>query len=171
MRLNFPQNPPQNETPGQYTVTKQYTDNLIAQALTALRSTLASPGAGLTNPEAVRDYLRLQLAGEPHEVFAAIFMNSQHAVLAFEKIFQGSISGASVYPRELARLCLHHNAAAVILAHNHPSGNVEPSSADRTLTKRLKEALELIDVRVLDHFIVGGSKPMKILSMAEQGYV
>jgi DNA repair protein RadC len=122
----------------------------------------------LESPFAVRDYLKSMLRHEPHEVFGCLFLNSKHQVLTFEALFRGSIDSASVHPRQVVKRALAHNAAAVILCHNHPSGNTEPSQADRALTERLQEALELIDVRVLDHFIVGDGEP---LSMAECGWM
>ena len=122
----------------------------------------------LESPLAVRDYLKARLRHEPHEVFACLFLDAKHRVLAFEVLFHGSIDGASVYPRQVVKRALAHNAAALILTHNHPSGVAEPSQADRVLTRRLKEALELVDVRVLDHFIVGDGEP---LSMAEYGWL
>ena len=125
----------------------------------------------LESPQAVRDYLKARLRHEPHEVFACLFLDAKHRVLAFEVLFHGSIDGASVYPRQVVKRALHHNAAACILTHNHPSGDAEPSQADKTLTKRLKEALALVDVRVLDHMIIGGDQGMGVVSMAELGFV
>ncbi|WP_413793206.1 MULTISPECIES: RadC family protein [unclassified Pseudomonas] len=122
----------------------------------------------LESPLAVREYLKSMLRHEPHEVFGCLFLNSKHQVLTFEALFRGSIDSASVHPRQVVKRALAHNAAALILCHNHPSGNTEPSQADRVLTERLQEALELIDVRVLDHFIVGDGEP---LSMAECGWM
>lgn len=124
--------------------------------------------SALESPQAVRDYLKALLRHEPHEVFGCLFLDSKHRVLAYEALFQGSIDSASVYPRQVVKRALAHNAAALILCHNHPSGVAEPSQADRVLTQRLKEALALIDVRVLDHFIVGEGEP---LSMAEYGWL
>ncbi|MBT8765926.1 RadC family protein [Metapseudomonas boanensis] len=124
--------------------------------------------SALESPQAVRAYLKAQLRHAHHEQFACLFMDSKHRVLAFEVLFHGTIDGASVYPRQVVKRALAHNAAALILTHNHPSGVAEPSQADRQLTQRLKEALALIDVRVLDHFIVGDGEP---LSMAEYGWV
>ncbi|MDI2592758.1 DNA repair protein RadC [Pseudomonas sp. N3-W] len=122
----------------------------------------------LENPLAVRDYLKAMLRHEPHEVFGCLFLDSKHRVLAFEALFRGSIDCTSVYPRQVVKRALAHNAAALILCHNHPSGSTDPSQADRTLTRRLQEALELVDVRVLDHFIIGDGDP---LSMAEYGWM
>jgi DNA repair protein RadC len=120
----------------------------------------------LSSPEDTRSYLRAHLKGLPYEVFACLFLDNRHRVISFEELFRGTIDGASVHPREVVRRVLHHNAAAVILAHNHPSGVAEPSRADQLLTQRLKEALGLIDVRVLDHLIVGDGE---IVSLAERG--
>jgi len=122
--------------------------------------------SALESPQAVRDYLKALLRHEPHEVFGCLFLDSKHRVLTFEALFHGSIDSASVYPRQVVKRALAHNAAALILTHNHPSGVAEPSLADQVLTRRLRDALELVDVRVLDHFIVGDGEP---LSMAERG--
>ncbi|WP_432218075.1 RadC family protein [Pseudomonas kribbensis] len=122
----------------------------------------------LENPQVVRDYLKAMLRHEPHEVFGCLFLDSKHQVLTFEALFRGSIDNTAVHPREVVKRSLANNAAAVILCHNHPSGNTDPSQADRLLTKRLQKALEFIDVRVLDHFIVGDGEP---LSMAECGWM
>lgn len=120
----------------------------------------------LNSPQAVRDYLRLTLARLPHEVFVAVFLTAQNRVIAVEELFRGTLTQTSVYPREIVKRALAHNAGSVILAHNHPSGEPTPSSADRALTKALADALALIDVRVLDHFIVA---PGASVSFAEQG--
>jgi DNA repair protein RadC len=124
-------------------------------------------GSALTSPEAVRDYLRLSLAALPHEVFVVLFLDSQHRLLSADELFRGTLAQTSVYPREIVKAALAHNAAAVILAHNHPSGIAEPSRADEMLTRNLKEALALVDVKLLDHFIVAGNQPP--LSFAERG--
>lgn len=123
-------------------------------------------GDALGSPGAVRDYLRLHLGGLDHEVFMALFLDAQNRVLAREELFRGTLTQTSVYPREVVKRALAHNAAGIILAHNHPSGVAEPSQADRWLTEQLKTALGLVDVKVLDHFIVAGSKG---LSFAERG--
>jgi len=112
-------------------------------------------GDAFSNPQDVRRFLIAKLRDYPHEVFACLYLDNRHRVLAFEELFRGTLDGASVHPREVVKQALAANAAAVILAHNHPSGVVEPSAADRALTQRLKEALALVDIRVLDHFIVG----------------
>lgn len=124
--------------------------------------------SALESPQAVRDYLKAMIRHEPHEVFGCLFLDAKHRVLAFEVLFHGSIDSASVYPRQVVKRALAHNAAALILTHNHPSGIAEPSQADQVLTRRLRDALALVDVRVLDHFIVGDGEP---LSMAEQGWI
>ena len=124
--------------------------------------------AALDTPQAVKDYLQLQLASKKHECFAVLFLDNQHKLLALEELFRGTLAQTSVYPREVVLRALHHHAAAVVLAHNHPSGAVEPSRADEVLTQSLKAALALVDVRVLDHVIVA---PGLALSMAEQGLV
>ncbi|HKV97790.1 MAG TPA: DNA repair protein RadC [Gammaproteobacteria bacterium] len=123
-------------------------------------------GAPLTDPAATRRYLVAQLRDRPHEVFCCLYLDNRHRVIAFEELFQGTLDGASVHPREVLRKVLAHNAAAVIFAHNHPSGVAEPSDADRRLTQRLKESLALVDVRVLDHFVVGDGETA---SFAERG--
>ena len=122
----------------------------------------------LENPQAVREYLKALLRHELHEVFGCLFLDSRHQVLTFEALFHGSIDNTSVHARQVVKRALANNAAALILCHNHPSGNSTPSQADRKLTKRLQEALLLVDVRVLDHFIVGDGDP---LSMAEYGWM
>lgn len=120
-----------------------------------------------TSPGAVRQWLRLQLAGRPHEVFLALWLDSQNRLITAEELFRGTLAQTSVYPREVVKAALRHNAAAVILAHNHPSGTAEPSQSDELLTRSLKAALALVDVKVLDHFVVAGSAPP--LSFAERG--
>ena len=124
--------------------------------------------AAFDSAAAVKDYLQLHLAARPHEVFAVLFLDAQHKLIALEELFRGTLTQTSVYPREVALRALHHHAAAVILAHNHPSGGVQPSRADEAITQQLKSALALIDVRVLDHVIVA---PGQALSMAEKGLI
>lgn len=123
-------------------------------------------GEALTSSAATRRYLCAQLRDRAHEVFACLFLDNRHRVIAFDELFRGTIDGASVYPREVVKAALRHNAAAVILAHNHPSGVTEPSRADTRLTERLREALGLVDIRVLDHVVVGEGEPV---SFAERG--
>jgi DNA repair protein RadC len=122
----------------------------------------------LSSPSAVRDFLRLKLATLPHEVFLIVFLDAQNRVLDSEELFRGTLTQTSVYPREVVKRALAHNAAGVILAHNHPSGVAEPSQADRWLTDQLKAALALVDVKVVDHFVVAGSHA---LSFAEHGFL
>jgi DNA repair protein RadC len=121
----------------------------------------------LSSPEAVRDWLRLKLGSLPHEVFGALWLDAQNRLIRYEELFRGTLTQTSVYPREVLKSALSHNAAAVILAHNHPSGMTQPSRADETLTSTLKQALAQVDVKVLDHFIVAGNAPP--LSFAERG--
>lgn len=139
---------------------------VIDAALTILGGYLRQPGAALHTPDAVQKYLRLHLANERRELFGVMFMDCQNRVIAFEVMFVGTLSQTSVYPREVVLAALGHEAAAVFLVHNHPSGSVQPSRADEHLTATLKHALSVVDVRVLDHVIVGGAAA---LSMAEQG--
>lgn len=122
----------------------------------------------LESPDEVRAFLVARLGDLEAEVFSAIYLDNRHRVIAFEELFRGTIDGASVWPREVVRAVMRHNAAAVIFAHNHPSGVSEPSAADTRITQRLREALKLIDVRVLDHIVVGLSEST---SMAEQGLI
>ena len=123
-------------------------------------------GEQFTSPQATKDYLQVKLAGYEHEVFAILMLDNQHRLIAYSELSRGTLDSASVHPREVVKEVLAHNAGAVILAHNHPSGHPEPSSADRSITSRLKEALALIEVRVLDHIVVGG---LKTVSFAERG--
>ena len=122
-------------------------------------------GDALENAADVRNYLKSRLQHYPFEVFSCLFLDNKHRVIKYEELFRGTIDGASVHPREVVRRVLHHNAAAIILAHNHPSGIAEPSQSDIQITNRLKQALEMIDVRVLDHFIIGD----EMVSFAERG--
>ena len=122
----------------------------------------------LSDPQAARDYLKARLRDLPLEVFAILFLDTRHRVIAFEELARGSLDGAAVYPREVVKAALRHNAAAVILAHNHPSGVAEPSAADRALTAKLKAALAAVDIRVLDHLVIGEGAPA---SFAERGWL
>jgi len=137
----------------------------VELARRSLRDELKS-GAVLTSPGAVRDYLRLALGGRQHEVFVCIWVDAQHRVLKMEEMFRGTLTQTSVYPREIVKAALGCNAAAVIFAHNHPSGVAQTSQADELLTRNLKEALALVEVKVLDHFIIAGRHA---LSFAERG--
>lgn len=123
-------------------------------------------GEGFHSPDDVRSYLRLHLSHLAQEVFLVLFLDTRHRLLAREELFRGTIDGAAVYPREVVKRALHHNAAAVILAHNHPSGVAEPSQADVRITEQLRSALSLVDVRLLDHLVVGAGEPV---SMADRG--
>jgi len=140
-------------------------DQIIQRALEIL-SARAKSGNALTSPSAVRDYLRLALSGKEREFFLVVFLDAQHRVLGIEELFSGTLTQTSVYPREVVKAALKANAAAVIFAHNHPSGVAQPSQADELLTRQLKEALALVDVKALDHFIVAGNQAM---SFAERG--
>lgn len=141
-------------------------DKTILRALGILERRLVQSGAALSSPSAVRSYLKLMLASLPHEVFVCLFLDAQNRVIATETMFRGTLTQTSVYPREIVKRALHHNAAGVILCHNHPSGVAEPSQADQWLTDLLKVALATVDVKVLDHLVVGG---MNTLSFAERG--
>lgn len=145
-----------------------YEDRVIAEALEILARRIKDPGESLQRPADVRDYLTLHLAQLQHEVFGCIWLDAKHSVLEVEDLFRGTLTQTSVYPREVVKLALSHNAAAVILYHNHPSGASKPSQADIKLTSGLKEALRLVDVNVLDHFVVGGSS---VSSFAELGLI
>ena len=125
-------------------------------------------GEVLTDPASAGRYFSQRLRGRGHEVFAALFLDTRHRALAFEELFQGTVDGAEVHPREVVRRALSHNAAAVIVGHNHPSGDAEPSAADRAVTARLKQALALVEVRLLDHFVVGDGPAV---SLASRGWV
>lgn len=142
-----------------------YPHHIIQQALELLACEIRHTDT-LASPDAVKDYLRLKLAPKDHEVFAVLFLDAQHRVIEFEEMFRGTLTQTSVYPRELVKAALMHNCAAVILAHNHPSGTATPSRADELLTHTLKQALALNDVYVLDHFVVTTGET---LSMAERG--
>ena len=139
---------------------------VVNAALAVLENYMTKSGGALTDPEAGKQFLRLHLALEAHELFAVLFLDAQHRLIAFEVMFRGTISQTSIYPREVVQRCLAHGASAVVLAHNHPSGNAQPSRADLGITARIKAALALVDVQTLDHVIVGGSEAF---SMAEHG--
>ena len=130
-------------------------DCVIHQALRILEGRMRRPGMLMDSPSAVRDYLRLRMAELPHEEFGVLLLDATHALIEDARLFRGTLTQTSVYPREVVKVALAHNAAAVILYHNHPSSNVTPSVADEMLTKTLKDALALVDVRVIDHFVVG----------------
>ncbi len=140
-------------------------DQIIQRALQILDARIRDLPA-LSSPDAVRNYLRLLLHDRPHEVFVCLYLDAQHRVMACDELFRGTLSQTSVYPREVVKATLAHNAAAVVFAHNHPSGVTEPSRADELLTQSLKQALALVDVKVLDHFVVAGAGAV---SFAERG--
>ena len=143
-------------------------EEVIEHALGILEARLRKPGEAFNSPAAVRNYLRLHFAGLEHEVFAVLFLDSLNRLIEAVDLFRGTLTQTSVYPREVVKDALKYNAAAVILAHNHPSGFAEPSRADEIITSTLKATLDLIDVRVLDHIVVGGTD---IVSFAERGLI
>jgi len=140
--------------------------DILGQAENILRKRLERLGQ-ITDPTQASEFLRMRLGGLEHEEFHVVFLDTRHAIIAVEFMFRGTIDGAEVHPREVARAALRHNAAAVVLAHNHPSGNAEPSAADRAVTTRLKQALALLDIRVIDHIVVGET----CVSLAARGWV
>ena len=146
----------------------QATEGQIVEAARKLVDKRVRRGTSFRDPSVARGYFRDKLAGLEREVFAAAFLDSRHRLIDYAELFYGTINGAEVHPREVVRHALICNAAAVVAVHNHPSGVVEPSAADRAVTARLKQALSLVDVRLLDHIIVGGSQT---LSLAEQGWL
>lgn len=141
-------------------------DEIIARALDILAHRMRNSGVLMDSPAVVRDWLRLRVGGKPHEEFGAIWLNARHEVIEAGEMFRGTLTQTSVYPREVVKDALRINAAACIIYHNHPSGSLEASSADQMLTRTLKDALALVDVRILDHFIV---TPHATMSFAEKG--
>ena len=150
---------------GQYRVASA--DEVLSQAWGVLADRV-KPGVTLSSPQAVKDYLRLEIGLLEHEVFTVVFLDAQHRVIELRQMFRGTVTQTSVYPREVVKEALQLNAAAVILAHNHPSGVPEPSRADEILTQTLKSALLLVDVRVLDHLVVTSNA---VVSFAERGLI
>lgn len=142
-------------------------DAVVAQALSILDKRIRR-GPVFTDPTTVGRYLKLQLQGHEREHFAAMFLNAKHHLLAYEVLFTGTLDGSEVHPREVVKQALRHNASAVIVAHNHPSGDPTPSAADRSMTVRLRDALRMVDVCLLDHFVIGVGDPY---SMASNGWV
>jgi len=140
----------------------------VRTALTLLERQLREPGASFTSSHAVRDWLRLQLASLERKEFTVLFLDNLHRLIAHETLFTGTINHTQVHPREVVKSGLRYNAAAAVLAHNHPSGEAEPSQADRQVTTRIQQALELVDIRLLDHLVVGG---MEITSFAERDWL
>lgn len=143
-------------------------DRAIYRAMRLLENRLRKPGEVLNATRSVRQYLVLNLAGYDHEVFSALWLDAQHRLIAAEHLSSGTLTHASVYPREVVKRALHHNAAAVIFAHNHPSGRPDPSEADKLLTETLSQSLLLVGVSVLDHFIVAGNDT---LAFSEKGWL
>ena len=145
-----------------------YAQRTIRRAINLLDKYLRQPGIAFTSSTAARDWLRLQLAGQEREVFMVLYLDNQHRLLESETLFSGSINHVQVHPLEVVKSALRFNAAAVVLAHNHPSGDPEPSQCDRNITNRLKEALALVDVKTLDHLVVGQDG---VVSFAERGWI
>ncbi|MCP4596148.1 RadC family protein [Neptuniibacter sp.] len=145
----------------------EYEQEAINVALSAIQQTLTSSDV-MDSPKEVQNYLTLKLAAEPDEWFGVMFLTNKHRLISFERLFRGTVNASHVHIRVIARKALEFNAAAVILAHNHPSGIAEPSSADQSITTNIKEALQIFDVRVLDHFIVS---PGESCSLAERGWL
>lgn len=141
-------------------------DQIIRAALAILESRIISTEGNVRRPEDVRDYVAIKLAGRRHEVFALVLLDTRHNVIEYRELFTGTIDGAAVYPREVVRTVLDANAAAVVLVHNHPSNDPEPSEADRAITRKLAKAMEMIDVRLLDHIVCGAHRTV---SFAERG--
>ncbi|MBL7230772.1 MAG: DNA repair protein RadC [Pseudomonas sp.] len=156
------------EATGTYLVDSPVSEADILLMAQQLASQRLRRGRSLTSPKAVFNHLQTLLGDYEHEVFALLLLDSKHRILAFQELFRGTLDAAGVYPREVVKICLEFNAAAVILIHNHPSGDPEPSQADRTLTHKLQDALSLIDIRTLDHIVVGSEG---CVSMAEHGYL
>ena len=156
------------EATGTYLVDSPVSEADILLMAQQLASQRLRRGRSLTAPHAVFSHLQALLADYEHEVFALLMVDSKHRVLAFKERFRGTLDAASVYPREVVKLCLEHNAAAVILVHNHPSGDPEPSQADLTLTRKLQDALYLVDIRTLDHIVVASEG---CVSLAERGHL
>jgi len=151
------------ETAEGYTVVS---DEAVIRTALELLSRRISRGPLLASPRATRDYLRLRFADLQHEVFCLLYLDKRHRLIAFEELFRGTIDGASVHPREVVKAALRYNCAAIICAHNHPSSSAEPSQADEFITQRLKAALELVDIRLLDHLVVSAQDSV---SLAERG--
>lgn len=144
------------------------TRRTVQRALALLEHHLREPGASFTSTTVVRDWLRLKMTGLEREMFLVLYLNQQNQLITHETLFTGTINSTEVHPREVVKSALRHNAAAVLFAHNHPSGEAEPSQADRQITARLVKALSLVEIRVLDHCIVGS---MTVVSFAERGWL
>ncbi len=157
-----------SEKKGQYHVDGMVSAEEIVTMAKNLLNRRFAKGKLIHEPSDCKDFLTIKMSHLEHEIFSVVFLDNCHKVVAYEELFRGTIDGASVYPREVVKRALQLNAAAIIVAHNHPSGNSEPSQSDIRITERLKEALQLMDIRLLDHIIVGGSETH---SMAERGLV
>ena len=138
-------------------------ETIIDKALEILEARMQY-GETISSPSDTKQYLTLKLAGKEHEVFCCLFLDNRHRVISFDELFQGTIDACAVYPREVAKRALEHNAAAIILAHNHPSGVAEPSQSDQLITRRIRDACELLDIRLLDHFVCGGKNAVSLAS-------
>ena len=156
------------EMTGTYVMESPVTEADMLQMAKQLAMSRLSKGRALTEPKQVFSHLQTLLRYHEHEIFALLLLDTKHRVIGFRELFRGTLDGASVYPREVVKVALEHNAAAVILVHNHPSGDPEPSQADRTLTTMLKNTLNLIGTQTLDHIVVGSEG---CVSMAERGYL
>ncbi|MEQ5766566.1 DNA repair protein RadC [Halomonas sp. H33-56] len=156
------------EIAGTYDITAPITEAELVSIAQAFARRRLAKGRRITQPALAFDYLQVLLQDYEHEVFSALFLDSQHRVICFEELFRGTIDSASVYPREVVKQALACNAAAVILVHNHPSGDPEPSDGDRRITLRLKEVMGLIEIRVIDHIVVGAEG---FFSFAESGEI
>ena len=153
---------------GNYSLNRPARAEEIVELAESILRERVSRGEPLTDPTAVKRWLVARLSQCPREVFCVLFLDNRHRVIAFEELFHGTLDGCSVHPREVIKRALHYNCAAVIYAHNHPSGVAEPSDADRRLTQRLQDALSLVDIRTLDHFVIGG---IEAVSFAERGWL
>lgn len=143
-------------------------EEIINSAKSIMEKSFKETGGSIKTPRASAEYFQLRLASNEREVFSVMFLNAKHQMIACEDLFFGTVNGASVYPREVLKRAMHHNAVAVILAHNHPSGSTEPSTADKDITNKLKDILSVVDVKVLDHIVVS---PSGHTSFAEQGFL
>ncbi|MCD9499342.1 RadC family protein [Photobacterium carnosum] len=150
-----------------YVVHTSMTANQVLEKAAEIVATRYLRGDVFTNPQATKEFLQYKMAGYEREVFAVLLLDNQHRLIEYKELFFGTIDAASVYPREVVKVVFNYNAAAVIFAHNHPSGIAEPSNADKQITQKLRDALALIDIRVLDHFVVGET----CISFAERGYL
>lgn len=143
-------------------------DEIVREALNILETRLRRPNQFFTSATDVKSYLKIQFSSMEYESFRVMFLNSAHGLISCEELFRGTINQAAVYPREVVKTALAFNAAAIVLSHNHPSGNANPSEADRQITKRIVDAMGLVDIRVLDHIVIAGGE---VYSFAEHGYI